>query len=132
MDLDPYSDPLTEEFWETVCHPAIAHLSLAVVNRCEPSRKFHTESRFCFHICVSQLFNCTLDYSKALKRSKQRATEGNSTLSDVARGFPDGLCTGREPLAKLNSTYSDVSQLRITYRSVSATTVSTKWLMLLC
>ncbi|XP_034404927.1 vomeronasal type-2 receptor 1 [Cyclopterus lumpus] len=60
LDLDPYANPLTEEFWETS-------------------------------------FNCTLDYSKAV------------------RGVPDGLCTGREPLAQLNNTYSDVSQLRITY-----------------
>ncbi|XP_070826784.1 vomeronasal type-2 receptor 1 [Chaetodon trifascialis] len=60
LDLDPYADDLTEEFWET-------------------------------------LFNCTLSYSKAL------------------RGVPDGLCTGRESLAQLNNTYTDVSQLRITY-----------------
>ncbi|XP_028275815.1 vomeronasal type-2 receptor 1 [Parambassis ranga] len=60
LDLDPYADPLTEEFWET-------------------------------------LFNCTLDYERAL------------------RGLPDGLCTGRESLAAINNTYSDVSQLRITY-----------------
>ncbi|XP_076591383.1 vomeronasal type-2 receptor 1 [Chaetodon auriga] len=60
LDLDPYADDLTEEFWET-------------------------------------LFNCTLSYSKAL------------------RGVPDGLCTGSESLAQLNNTYTDVSQLRITY-----------------
>ncbi|XP_031146686.1 vomeronasal type-2 receptor 1 [Sander lucioperca] len=60
LKIDPYVDPLTEEFWET-------------------------------------LFNCTLNYSKAV------------------RGVPDGLCTGTEPLAQLNNTYSDVSQLRITY-----------------
>ncbi|XP_019720409.1 vomeronasal type-2 receptor 1 [Hippocampus comes] len=56
LDLDPYADPLTEEFWE-------------------------------------KLFNCTLDYEVVL----------------------GGLCTGSESLAQLNNTYSDVSQLRITY-----------------
>ncbi|XP_073347064.1 vomeronasal type-2 receptor 1 [Pagrus major] len=78
LNLDPYDDPLTEEFWET-------------------------------------LFNCTLDYSKALKQARQRAKETNGTLSRAARAVPDGLCTGRESLAQLNNTYSDVSQLRITY-----------------
>ncbi|XP_036931611.1 vomeronasal type-2 receptor 1 [Acanthopagrus latus] len=78
LNLDPYDDPLTEEFWET-------------------------------------LFNCTLDYSKALRQAKQRAKETNGTLSRAARAVPDGLCTGRENLAQLNNTYSDVSQLRITY-----------------
>uniref|UniRef100_A0A3B3X978 G-protein coupled receptors family 3 profile domain-containing protein n=1 Tax=Poecilia mexicana TaxID=48701 RepID=A0A3B3X978_9TELE len=74
LDLDPYADALTEEFWET-------------------------------------LFNCTLDYSKALRIAK----EANSTLSRSVRGLPYGLCTGRESVAQLNNTYSDVSQLRITY-----------------
>uniref|UniRef100_A0A3B4UFI5 Vomeronasal 2, receptor 1 n=1 Tax=Seriola dumerili TaxID=41447 RepID=A0A3B4UFI5_SERDU len=78
LDLDPYADQLTEEFWETA-------------------------------------FNCTLDYSKALKQAKQRAKEVNSTLSRAVRGVPEGLCTGSESLAPLNNTYSDVSQLRITY-----------------
>ncbi|XP_030601104.1 vomeronasal type-2 receptor 1 [Archocentrus centrarchus] len=78
LDLDPYADSLTEEFWETV-------------------------------------FNCTLDYSKALRMAKQRGKEVNGTLSRTVRGVPDGLCTGHEPLAPLNNTYSDVSQLRITY-----------------
>ncbi|XP_059186760.1 vomeronasal type-2 receptor 1 [Centropristis striata] len=59
LDIDPYDDPLTEEFWET-------------------------------------LFNCTL---------RPRS----------ARGVADGLCTGSESLAQLRNTYSDVSQLRITY-----------------
>lgn len=67
---------------------------------------------------VLQLFNCTLDYGKALKRSKQKQKEANGTLSRVERGVPDGLCTGRESIAQLKNTYSDVSQLRITYRSV--------------
>ncbi|KAM9801343.1 vomeronasal type-2 receptor 1 [Neosynchiropus ocellatus] len=78
LDLDPYSDPLTEEFWET-------------------------------------MFNCTLDYGKALRMAKDRVGETNGTSSRVARGVPEGLCTGRELLAQLNTTYSDVSQLRITY-----------------
>ncbi|XP_017163574.1 vomeronasal type-2 receptor 1 isoform X1 [Poecilia reticulata] len=74
LDLDPYADALTEEFWET-------------------------------------LFNCTLDYSKALRIAK----EANGTLSRSVRGLPYGLCTGSESVAQLNNTYSDVSQLRITY-----------------
>uniref|UniRef100_A0A3Q1FPC1 Vomeronasal 2, receptor 1 n=1 Tax=Acanthochromis polyacanthus TaxID=80966 RepID=A0A3Q1FPC1_9TELE len=78
LDLDPFADSITEEFWETV-------------------------------------FNCTLDYGKALRLAKQRAKEVNSTLSRAVRGVPDGLCNGRESLAQLNTTYSDVSQLRITY-----------------
>lgn len=52
------------------------------------------------------MFNCTLDYGKALRQAGPSA----------AGGPPDGLCTGLESLAQLNSTYSDVSQLRITYR----------------
>ncbi|XP_070762535.1 vomeronasal type-2 receptor 1 [Enoplosus armatus] len=78
LDLDPYADPLTEEFWET-------------------------------------LFNCTLDYGKAVRQAQQRAKEVNGTLSRAVRGVPDGLCTGSESLAQLSNTYSDVSQLRITY-----------------
>ncbi|XP_015233744.1 PREDICTED: vomeronasal type-2 receptor 1-like [Cyprinodon variegatus] len=78
LDLDPYADALTEEFWET-------------------------------------LFNCTLDYSKALKKAKARAKEVNGTLARTVKGLPDGLCTGSENVAQLNNTYSDVSQLRITY-----------------
>uniref|UniRef100_A0A669DC87 Vomeronasal 2, receptor 1 n=1 Tax=Oreochromis niloticus TaxID=8128 RepID=A0A669DC87_ORENI len=78
LNLDPYADLLTEEFWET-------------------------------------LFNCTLDYSKALRMAKQRATYVNGTLSRTVTGLPDGLCTGQESVAQLNNTYSDVSQLRITY-----------------
>lgn len=65
-------------------------------------------------LCALQLFNCTLDYSKAQKWSKQWAKDANAT----ANGIPDGLCTGHESLAKVGNTYSDVSQLRITYRSV--------------
>uniref|UniRef100_A0A8C8DPC5 Vomeronasal 2, receptor 1 n=1 Tax=Oryzias sinensis TaxID=183150 RepID=A0A8C8DPC5_9TELE len=72
LDLDPFADPLTEEFWET-------------------------------------LFNCTLDYGKALRMAR----EVNRTLSRA--GVPDGLCTGTESVAQLSNTYSDVSQLRITY-----------------
>ncbi|XP_040902550.1 vomeronasal type-2 receptor 1 [Toxotes jaculatrix] len=78
LDLDPYADPLTEEFWET-------------------------------------MFNCTLDYGRALRQAKQMAKEVNGTLSRAVRGIPEGLCTGSESLVQLNNTYSDVSQLRITY-----------------
>ncbi|XP_034460712.1 vomeronasal type-2 receptor 1 [Hippoglossus hippoglossus] len=78
LDLDPYADKLTEEFWES-------------------------------------LFNCTLDYGRALKQAKQTAREVNGTLSRAVRGPPVGLCSGSESVAQLNNTYSDVSQLRITY-----------------
>ncbi|XP_034557463.1 vomeronasal type-2 receptor 1 [Notolabrus celidotus] len=78
LDLDPYDDQLTEEFWES-------------------------------------LFNCTLSYGTAVRQSKQRVKDANSTLSIAVRGIPDGLCTGLESLAQLNNTYSDVAQLRITY-----------------
>lgn len=57
------------------------------------------------------MFNCTLDYGKALRQTGPR-----SAGSRTAGGTPDGLCTGLESLAQLNNTYSDVSQLRITYR----------------
>ncbi|XP_040929434.1 GMP synthase [glutamine-hydrolyzing] isoform X1 [Betta splendens] len=77
LSLDPYADPLTEEFWET-------------------------------------LFNCTLNYGRALSQARQSAA-ANGSLSRAARSVPDGLCTGRESVAKMNNTYSDVSQLRITY-----------------
>ncbi|XP_030007823.1 vomeronasal type-2 receptor 1 [Sphaeramia orbicularis] len=83
LDLDPYADPLTETFWET-------------------------------------LFNCTLDYSKAVRQARQRAKEVNGTQPRAARAVPDGLCTGRESVAKLDNTYSDVSQLRITYNVYKA------------
>ncbi|XP_066540560.1 vomeronasal type-2 receptor 1 [Hoplias malabaricus] len=63
LNIDPYQDPLTEEFWETA-------------------------------------FNCTLSYSRALRNTR--------------------LCTGKENLEKLNSTYSDVSQLRLTYNVYKA------------
>ncbi|XP_077397419.1 vomeronasal type-2 receptor 1 [Festucalex cinctus] len=78
LDLDPYADPLTEEFWET-------------------------------------LFNCTLDYGKALRKAKERAKAFNGTMSKAAGIVPGGLCTGSESLIQLNNTYSDISQLRITY-----------------
>ncbi|XP_028320886.1 vomeronasal type-2 receptor 1 [Gouania willdenowi] len=78
LELDPYDDPLTEEFWE-------------------------------------MSFNCTLDYGKARRLAKQRAKDVNGTLPRAVRGVPDGLCTGTESLAQLDNTYSDVSQLRITY-----------------
>lgn len=64
------------------------------------------------------MFNCTLDYGRAQRQAKQRAEEVNGTLSRAVRGAPEGLCTGRESVAQLTNTYADVSQLRITYRSV--------------
>ncbi|CAF90659.1 unnamed protein product, partial [Tetraodon nigroviridis] len=80
LDLDPYGDPLTEEFWETVGVSPPTCISFSGA-----------------HACLPQVFNCTLDYGKALRQSGQ------------------GLCSGLESLAQLNNTYSDISQLRITY-----------------
>ncbi|KAI4876402.1 hypothetical protein NFI96_021881 [Prochilodus magdalenae] len=62
INIDPYQDTLTEEFWGTA-------------------------------------FNCTLKYGQASSKK---------------------LCTGTESLQKLNSTYSDVSQLRLTYNVYKA------------
>lgn len=104
LDLDPYSDSLTEEFWETVC---VLLLIAAQRTSGTASAQLHAS-------CTLQLFNCTLDYGKAQKWSKEWAKDANSTAS----GLPEGLCTGQESLAKVDNTYSDVSQLRITYRSV--------------
>ncbi|XP_019901532.2 vomeronasal type-2 receptor 1 [Esox lucius] len=81
MSIDPYSNPLTEEFWETA-------------------------------------FSCTLDYGRALRLAKESAAglQGKNTMrARAARGAPAGLCSGEESLEKLNNTYSDVSQLRLTY-----------------
>ncbi|KAJ7995372.1 hypothetical protein DPEC_G00243880 [Dallia pectoralis] len=80
LNIDPYANPLTEEFWETA-------------------------------------FGCTLDYGRALRLAKAAAgSQGdNATLSSAARGLPAGLCSGEESLEKLNNTYSDVSELRLTY-----------------
>nr|XP_020455943.1 vomeronasal type-2 receptor 1-like [Monopterus albus] len=83
LRLDPYNDPLTEEFWETV-------------------------------------FNCTLSYSRALSQAQQTAQGVNDTLSRAGSGLPDGMCTGKENLAKLNNTFTDVSELRITYNVYKA------------
>ncbi|XP_060734693.1 vomeronasal type-2 receptor 1 [Tachysurus vachellii] len=86
LNIDPYQDALTEEFWETA-------------------------------------FNCTLSYSRALNSARaQLASEvGNATASRAAaRLAPQGLCTGKESLLQLNNTYSDVSQLRLTYNVYKA------------
>ncbi|XP_077578505.1 vomeronasal type-2 receptor 1 [Stigmatopora nigra] len=76
LELDPYADPLTEEFWETN-------------------------------------FNCTLDYGKALQKAKEQANGTSPKAGGLA--VPAGLCTGSESLPQLKNTYSDISQLRITY-----------------
>nr|XP_055030501.1 vomeronasal type-2 receptor 1 [Misgurnus anguillicaudatus] len=69
LEIDPYQDPLTEEFWENA-------------------------------------FNCTLSY--------QRASQGVGSLA------PTSLCNGKEMLGKLNNTFTDVSQLRLTYNVYKA------------
>lgn len=86
LNIDPYQDSLTEEFWETA-------------------------------------FNCTLSYTQALRNARaQLATQaGNATAARAtARLAPQGLCTGKESLLELNNTYSDVSQLRLTYNVYKA------------
>lgn len=101
LDLDPYSDEFTEEFWETVRALALNR------RRCSSPIP---QGRF----CVFQMFNCTLDFGKALKQSRQAGS--GSKGSNGTRALPEGLCSGLEALEPLNNTYSDVSQLRITYR----------------
>ncbi|XP_072313780.1 vomeronasal type-2 receptor 1 [Eucyclogobius newberryi] len=61
-------------------------------------------------------FQCTINISKALTQSKLRADKANGTQA----GVPEGLCSGKEPLTKVNNTYWDVSQLRITYNVYKA------------
>uniref|UniRef100_A0A8C6SBW6 Vomeronasal 2, receptor 1 n=1 Tax=Neogobius melanostomus TaxID=47308 RepID=A0A8C6SBW6_9GOBI len=60
-------------------------------------------------------FNCTLHMSRALRQSQLKA---NDSLSRA--GQPEGMCSGKEPLTKINNTYWDVSQLRITYNVYKA------------
>ncbi|XP_056138993.1 vomeronasal type-2 receptor 1 [Lampris incognitus] len=66
------------------------------------------------------VFNCTLDYRKALKQTREVSMSASGTLSRGVRGVPDGLCTGLESLKQLNNTYTDVSQLRLTYNVYKA------------
>uniref|UniRef100_A0AAV2J6P9 G-protein coupled receptors family 3 profile domain-containing protein n=1 Tax=Knipowitschia caucasica TaxID=637954 RepID=A0AAV2J6P9_KNICA len=63
-------------------------------------------------------FGCTLDYSRALKQSRLRADQVNSTVGRAAE--PVLMCSGMEQLTKFNNTYWDVSQLRITYNVYKA------------
>lgn len=85
LQIDPYQDPLTEEFWE-------------------------------------KAFDCTLNYQRAMENAQTRVAReaGNVTSAQDVRLAPEGLCNGKEMLGKLNNTFTDVSQLRITYNVYKA------------
>ncbi|KAF3848000.1 hypothetical protein F7725_021028, partial [Dissostichus mawsoni] len=59
------------------------------------------------------VFSSDVDLSPLIQEllqhnARQRAVEGNATMPRAVRGVPDGLCSGRESIAQLGNTYSDV------------------------
>uniref|UniRef100_W5M608 Vomeronasal 2, receptor 1 n=2 Tax=Lepisosteus oculatus TaxID=7918 RepID=W5M608_LEPOC len=80
LNLDPYEDRLTEEFWE-------------------------------------KAFNCTLGYTRTVRSLNTSALSSNDTDTRIHNMDPvaDHFCTGLESLERINNTYSDVSELRLTY-----------------